>query len=262
MRTPADAIEENLIEFFRHFARVRSTGRIAALDGIWIASSGIVFHMFNAAFFSPPVAVTEDELARRIDLAAEHLGGPGSRWAFWACEAKLTGDAAAKAQRAFRRHNLVPAFRHPGMVCQRLPAPRRPLPALEFRQVNDAQSRAVFAHINSIAFRIPFEWCLELYDIDALWDGNFSGHIGYSNGEAVSTVATLVAAEAVGVYAVATLPGHERKGYGEVMTRYGVARAHQTTGVEYSILQATGAGLPLYRRMGFEIITSFAVYSR
>jgi ribosomal protein S18 acetylase RimI-like enzyme len=260
--TPIDAVAENLLEFFRHFARVRNNGRIAELDGVSIASSGIVFHMFNAALFSTPVTAGEGDLARRIDLAAEHLGRAGSRWAFWACEEKLAGDIAAKASKVFRGRGLAPAFRHPGMMCLRLRPPRRPLPDIEFRQVHDAQSRAVFAHINSTAFRIPFEWCLELYDIEALWDGCFSGHIGYAKGEAVSTVATVVVAGTVGVYSVATLPGHERNGYGEAMTRYAVARAQQDPGIERVVLQATVAGLPLYRRMGFEEVTSFVVYSK
>jgi ribosomal protein S18 acetylase RimI-like enzyme len=260
--TPVDAVERNLLEFFRHFARVRGTGRIADLEGVSIASSGIVFHMFNAAFFAPPAISSQDDLARRIDLAAGLLGAAGSRWAFWACEEKLSGVAPASARRIFRSRGLVASFRHPGMVCRRLNPPRRALPELEFRQVNDAQSRAVFAHINSIAFRIPFEWCLELYDIEALWDGRFWGCIGYHNGEAVSTAATLAAAGTAGIYCVATLPAHERKGYGEAMTRHAVARVRQDPDIEWVILQATVAGLPLYRRMGFEEVTSFVVYSR
>jgi GNAT superfamily N-acetyltransferase len=259
--TQADAVQENLVEFFRHFARVRSTGRTAELDGVSIASSGIAFHMFNAAFFSSPVAASDEELTRRIDLAAANLGGAGSRWAFWACEEKLLGGSASRAPKTFRRRGLVPALRHPGMACER-PAPARvPMPELEFRPVQDGPSRAAFAHINAIAFHIPFEWCLQLYDLEALWGGCFSGYIGYSNGDAVSTVATLTAAGAIGVYAVATLPGHEHRGYGEAMTRHALDHAQKESGIERSILQATAAGLPLYRRMGYEVITHFVVYS-
>ena len=71
----------------------------------------------------------------------------------------------------------------------------------------DRQTRLAFSHVNSIAFRIPFEWCLELYDVDALWAGPFQGWVGFRNGEVVLTVATLVAGGATGLYAVATLPG-------------------------------------------------------
>jgi GNAT superfamily N-acetyltransferase len=258
--TPAEAVQRNLIEFFRHFARTRSAGLITELDGVSVASSGMAFHMFNAAFLSTPVDSGED-LERRIDLAAGLLGANDFRWAFWACEAKMGGSAATAATRLFRRHGLVPALRHPGLACRRLAPPTRPTPGLEIRPVVDAAGRAAFAHVNAIAFRIPFEWCRELYDVEALWDGSFFGYVGFVGGDAVSTSATLVAADAVGVYAVATLPDHEHRGYGEAMTRHALALAGEKAGTELSILQATAAGLPLYRRMGYDVVTHFTVYS-
>ena len=252
-----ETVEQNLVEFFRHFARHRPSGRIEELDGVSIASCGIDFHMFNAAFFSAPVTAAEGDLERRIDLAAGHLGVQGGRWAFWACEDRLDKSIAGRASKAFGRRDLFLTLRHPGMVSTGLKPPRRPLPQLEIRPIEDRQSRLAVAHINSVAFRIPFEWCLELYDIEALWGGAFSGYIGRVNGEAVSTAATLAAAGTVGVYCVATLPGHERKGYAETMVRHAVARAGQGQ----SILQATSPGFSLYRRMGYEVVTHFAIYS-
>jgi GNAT superfamily N-acetyltransferase len=259
--SPVASIEQNLVEFFRHFARVRRTGRIAELDGVSIASSGIEFHMFNAAFFSTPLAGTDEELDRRVGLAADSLGAEGARWAFWACMDKLGVGFQNRASRVFRRWELFPAFRHPGMVCDGLLPARRPAAALEFRKVEDAGGRAEFARLNSHAFRVPFEWCLDLYDIEALWTPAFTGYIGYAGSRAVCSAATLIAAEAIGVYSVSTLPGHERKGYGETVTRHAVTSAQRETGLNRTILQATVSGLPLYRRMGYELATHFVIYS-
>ncbi|MFB3776244.1 MAG: GNAT family N-acetyltransferase [Bryobacteraceae bacterium] len=259
--TAADAVQENLVEFFRHFARVRGTGQTEELDGVSIAASGIAFHMFNAAFLSAPVTGGEEDLACRIDLAATRLGSGGGRWAFWACEERLRECISFKASRVFRRRGLTPALRHPGMVSERLAPARRRLPDLEIRPVQDRPSRAVFAHINAVAFHIPYEWCLQLYDLEALWGGAFVGHVGYSGGEPVSTVATLAAAGAIGIYAVATLPAYEHRGFAEAMTRYGLALAQEQSGIRRSILQATSAGLPLYHRMGYDVVTHFTVFS-
>ncbi len=259
--TPAAANEANLLEFFRRFARVRPTGRIEELDGVSIAASGIPFHMFNAAFFSTPVMEVEEDLGRRLRRTAEVLGAGGRRWAFWACAEKMAGDFQRFTAGAFRRIGLVPVFRHPAMCCEELARPQRELPALEFRPVRDRAARIEFAQINSHAFRIPFEWCLELYDIDALWSPGFTGHVGYANGRAVCCAATLAAADSIGVYSVATLPGEEGKGYGEAVTRYAVATAKRETGLARSILQSTQEGLRLYRRLGYEIVTHFVVYS-
>ncbi len=259
--SPAESNERNLIEFFRRFARVRPTGRIAELEGVSIASSGIPFHMFNAAFFSSPVMEVEEDLGRRLRAAAEFLGGESRRWAFWACAAKMAGDFQRFTANAFRLIGLAPVFRHPAMYCGRLAPPSRPLPAVEFRRVEDRAARVAFAQINSHAFHIPFEWCMDLYDIDALWEPGFSGYLGYVAGRAVCCAATLIAADAIGVYSVATLPGEERQGYGEAITRHAVAAAQHQTGLSLSVLQSTRDGLPLYRRLGYEMATHFVVHS-
>jgi ribosomal protein S18 acetylase RimI-like enzyme len=100
-----------------------------------------------------------------------------------------------------------------------------------------------------------------LYDVDALWNRDFIGYLGCVDGEPVCTAATLVASGAVGLYSVATLPGHERKGYGEAITRHAVERAQARSGFTRLILQATDSGLALYRRLGYRTVTHFAIYS-
>ncbi len=261
---PMDAaaiVEANLLEFFRHFARCRKDGDIAELDGVSIASSGIEFHMFNAAFLSAPVAAAGGDLQRRIDLAVRRLAPPNLRLAFWACESKFSGFGRRKIRTTFERRGFHLAFRHPGMACESLFSPSRPLPALEFRTVSDRESRLAFSFINAAAFRLPFSWCTDLNDVEALWGGAFSGFLGYVDGEPVCTAATLIAADAVGLYAVATLPGHERRGYGEAITRYAVTCAQTASGLDHLILQATDPGLPLYRRIGYRVVTHFVIYT-
>lgn len=258
---PIKIVEQNLVEFFRHIARVRPQGEVAELDGIWIASAGIQFHMFNAAFFSGPVAVGIEDLEGRIGEAQRHLGALGRRWAFWACEERMARGLSRNERDVFSRRGLGFAYRHPGMIAERLREPARAPAALDIRPVVDRQTRLSFSHINSIAFRIPFEWCLELYDIEALWGGLFQGWVGYRNGEAVSTAATLVAGGATGLYGVATLPDHRRKGFAEALVRHAVAHVEQTQGTGLSVLQATHEAEPLYRHMGYQTVTHFSVFS-
>ena len=258
--SPADAVELSLLEFFRHFALARNTGRVAELEGVSIASSGIEFYMFNAAFLSMRPATIE-ELQRRVALAADHLGASGARWAFWAGAGSLGKMPERQVSRAFRNRGLRPVFHHPGMACEALTPPRRPSVPVEFRRVEDRAGRIDFAGLNSHAFHIPFEWCRELYDLEALWTKEFVGHVGYVDGQAVCSAATLAAAGSVGVYCVATLPDHERKGYGEAVTPHAVSSAQHESGLTRSVLQATRPGVPLYRRMGYELVTQFTVYT-
>jgi ribosomal protein S18 acetylase RimI-like enzyme len=258
---PVEIVERNLVEFFRHIARVRPGGELAELDGIWIASAGIQFHMFNTAFFSGPVSDLLTDLEGRIGEAERRLGSQGRRWAFWACEERMARGLSRSERALFSRRGLDFAYRHPGMLAERLQEPDRAPAVLDIRPVADRESRISFSHIISIAFRIPFEWCLELYDLDALWGGPFQGWVGYRNGEAVATAATLVAGGAIGLYAVATLPDHRRKGCAETLVRHAVAHVERSQGISLSVLQATQEAVPLYRRMGYQTVTHFSVFS-
>jgi ribosomal protein S18 acetylase RimI-like enzyme len=65
----------------------------------------------------------------------------------------------------------------------------------------------------------------------------------------------------MGVYNVATLPGHQRRGYGEAVMRYALEDARREHGERRAILQSTPAGLRLYERMGFRTVTRVSVYS-
>src|SRR5262245_20767140 len=66
------AVSDNLRESFRVIAASRAPGEIRELRGVSIASAGVAFQMFNAAFLSAPVA-TENDLSQRILLAATHF---------------------------------------------------------------------------------------------------------------------------------------------------------------------------------------------
>jgi ribosomal protein S18 acetylase RimI-like enzyme len=81
------------------------------------------------------------------------------------------------------------------------------------------------------------------------------------DGEPVATAATVIAAGAVGVYNVATLPAFRRRGHGEAVMRYALEKARQQSGCERTILQATEHGLSLYLSMGYRTVTSVDVYT-
>jgi ribosomal protein S18 acetylase RimI-like enzyme len=100
-----------------------------------------------------------------------------------------------------------------------------------------------------------------LYDLEDIWTGGFAGYVGYANGQPVTAAATMAAAGAVGIYSVATLPHYERSGYAETIVRHALERAREVTGLERSALQSTAVALPLYQRMGYEVVTRFAVYT-
>jgi ribosomal protein S18 acetylase RimI-like enzyme len=60
---------------------------------------------------------------------------------------------------------------------------------------------------------------------------------------------------------VATLPDHRRKGCAETLVRHAVAHVERSQGISLSVLQATQEAVPLYRRMGYQTVTHFSVFS-
>ena len=60
----------------------------------------------------------------------------------------------------------------------------------------------------------------------------------------------------VGVYMVATLPEERGKGYGVALTAAAIEAAPHLP----AVLQASDMGQPVYRRLGFQDISSYALW--
>jgi ribosomal protein S18 acetylase RimI-like enzyme len=253
------AVADNLRESFRAIAVSRAPGEIRELRGVSIASAGVTFQMFNSAFLSAPVE-SEAELARRIMLPSVHFDARGLEWAYWVCEDWIEAKARRRSRQIFERHGLRHSVDLPGMVAERILPPVKPLPRLEIRRVGDAATRDAFCAIGSVCFHVPVPWFHEVFDNDSVFE-RFIGWVGYVDGEPVSTAATVMGGGAVGVYNVATMPEHQKRGYGETVMRHAVEEAQRCSGIGETILQSTPAGQRLYERMGFHTVSSVAVYA-
>jgi ribosomal protein S18 acetylase RimI-like enzyme len=252
-------VANNLRESFRVVAASRAAGEVRELHGVSIASAGVAFQMFNAAFLSGPVS-TEPELTQRLLLASVHFNARGLEWAYWVCEDWLESRMRKRSRTLFERHGLRLSTSLPGMIAERILPPVRLLPQIEIRQVCDTPTRDAFCEIGSVCFHVPLAWFKEVFDSDAVWE-RFHSFVGYVDGEPVTTAAIVMGGGVAGVYNVATLPGHQKRGYGEAVMRHAIAGARRGRGMERVILQSTPAGLNLYQRMGFRTVARVAVYS-
>jgi ribosomal protein S18 acetylase RimI-like enzyme len=252
-------IADNLRESFRVIAASRSAGELRELRGVSIASAGVTFQMFNAAFLSAPVA-TEAELSQRIQMASLHFQNRGQEWAYWLCEDWMEPRVRRRSRHLLERHGLRHSTDLPGMTADRILPPVRPLPSIDVRRVSDRATRDAFCEIGSVCFHVPIHWFREVFENDLVWN-RFASYVGYVEGEAVSSTALVAGAGVVGVYNVATLPALQRRGYGEAVMRFALADAQRQIGNCRVILQSTPAGLRLYERMGFRTVTQVAVYA-
>ena len=251
-------VEANLRESFRVVAAHRQGGELREMEGVSIASAGVTFQMFNAAFLSAEVP-TETVMDRRVAQAAVHFAARGQRWAYWICDGWLESRTRRRLQQVFRKHNLYQAVELPGMLADELRPPARELPEIDVRRVSGGPVKDAFCAIGSLCFNVPLAWFREVFEGDSVWN-DFAAYVGYLDGEPISTAAIVIGGEAAGVYNVATMPDRRRCGYGEAVMRYALEQARQEHGLSRTILQSTPQGLALYERMGYRAVTSVAVF--
>jgi len=240
-------------------AASRCGGEVRELPGVSIASAGVTFQMFNAAFLSARVT-SENDLARRLLLAKTHFRTRGLDWALWVCEGWLDRAVQRRARQILSGSGLRHSVDLPGMQAEAVLPPVRPLPHLEVRRVQSGPTRDAFCEIGSVCFHVPLSWFNEVFDSASVWTP-FEAWVGYLNEEPVSTAAVVVGGDALGVYNVATLPGHQHHGYAELVMRHALEDVRRRRGIERSILQSTPAGLRLYQRMGYRTVTTVSVYA-
>jgi ribosomal protein S18 acetylase RimI-like enzyme len=86
----------------------------------------------------------------------------------------------------------------------------------------------------------------------------FTVFVGYLSGEPVATsmLATTHSVGLAGVYSVATRPAHRGRGFGTALTAAALAAAGKQ-GYDTAVLEPSPAGAPMYRRMGFEPLTTY-----
>jgi ribosomal protein S18 acetylase RimI-like enzyme len=253
-------VEQNLRQSFRLLASSRPAGEVREGAGVTIASAGVAFQMFNAAFLSAPVEGQRD-LDSRISTAKVHFAARGLSWSYWVCEDWLDRAARRRVDDTFRKRGLYPATVLPGMMAEKLQPPARPLPPLDVRSVADDATWRAFCQIGALCFNVPLEWFQEVFEDPKVWQDGFAGFVGYVDGEPVSTAATFVAAGAVGVYNVATVPGRQHRGFGEAVMRHALDRARERHGMERTVLQSTPQGFSLYQRLGYAVVTRVVVYT-
>lgn len=256
----AHTVAQNLLEALRFFGQARADAEIRDLPGVSLIFCGLNYAAFNAALQARPIDGDAQELGRLIDVSAEQFEARSLRWTYWLCQDFLKQPLRREAPRVFKRHGLRHLTEAPGMYAESLMPATRILPPLDVRPVDDQVSRTAFAEVMSTAFEIPHSVSMSVYGAERAWRGTFQGYVGYSNGRAVTTAASVITGDVIGLYSVATLPQHRRLGFAESIMRQVIQEARESRGILRTVLQATSSGLSLYEAMGYRTVTSFNVF--
>ncbi len=259
--TAFECVANNLRESFRVLALGRERGSVVELRGVSIASLGVAFQMFNAAFLSAPVEY-EPALDERLSVARDYFAMRGMRWAFWICEDWIVSAAVRrKLSRACENAGLRLSSEMPGLAADGLTAPSRALPVLEYRRVESEAIRNDFCALGASCFHVPIGWFAEVFNVSITGNHPFVCWVGYRDGEPVTTAATICCQGVIGLYNVATAPESRHRGCAEAITRHAIADAARQNGASRVVLQSTSGGLHLYQRIGFQPVTRILVYN-
>ncbi len=247
-------VEENLRQSFRALATGRERASLLELPGVTIASLGVRFQMFNAAFLSGPVEGPA-ALEARLQSASDHFREKGRAWSMWVCEDWLSWTARLRLSKICGTFGLRLAAELPGMVAGELPLPFEAPPRLEIRRLTTEADLQIFRAIGSLCFRVPPHWFAEVFNPGVIPSRDFECWLAFQDGEPVATAATVPFGNAIGLYNIATIPSHRGKGIAEAVTRHIAQDARLRYGNLPLVLQATSMGLAVYERLGFRQVT-------
>ncbi|MFE1359015.1 GNAT family N-acetyltransferase [Streptomyces harbinensis] len=191
------------------------------------------------------------ELERRLAEAAGIMRGkqrPGFLWLF---EDLLDARARAALDAAAERAGLRYAFPGTGMAGDLLPLPEPSHPELTFARVTTEEQLRAYADLNARGYGFPLEDGRDGLAGSRLWKREAYAYLALRGTEPVACAGTFPADGRLFVALVATDPRHQRRGYGEAVTRKALYEGARATGLTRATLHATAAGAPVYPRIGF-----------
>jgi GNAT superfamily N-acetyltransferase len=256
--TPSSDAQETLdllIGAWKIFVGRLPSGTIAHADGVAALLGNVPLPFFNLCVHDGPLA-DHDDVRRRLTVACERAAGCPFGWMFAICEDLAPAGWTSVAAEL----GLTPAMHLFGMRANRLKPPRRPLPQLTYRRVQDEASARTIGEINGLAYGMPPEMVDCLCNLH-LWREDSHGYVGLVDGRPVTCAATFPVDGTVYVALVATLPDEHGRGYAEAVMRHAVEHGTQATGFGRTTLHATEAGRPLYEAMGYATTATLALLS-
>ena len=250
--TPASLVEESnrlLQHTWTYFVRQMPAGSTTRLPGLLIANGRSALPFMNMAVPTSPVA-DEADLRARIDMAASHFRKDGVHWLMVISEDVVPDALRDRLTSVCAEGGLQYALAMYGMFTDTLVAPVRPLPALDMQVASTPMLREAVGDINAAGYAMPAELFRPVTVPPQFWK-DMVGVVGLVDGTPVATASVALIDEIAYVALVATHPDHQRQGYAEAVMRRALDESAKAWGPRRTVLHATAAGQPVYRRMGY-----------
>jgi predicted GNAT family acetyltransferase len=215
---------------------------------------------YNMAIITAP-ARGAAELRHRAHLAQTFMRTKSTPGMLAVCEEILAPNLRAEASHILATENLYPAVPMIGMAASELhPVQRIPTDLLVRRATSETDSMTIL-DLNCQAYSLPLELGRESVP-RALTDPGWHCYIGELQRQPVACAVTFALDGRLYVALVATLANYRRRGYAEAVVRASLASCSAATGLTRTILHATEAGRPVYKRMGYHDTAKFMLYTQ
>jgi N-acetylglutamate synthase len=242
-QTALDATAAAVTESFRHMITAWPGAWALSRGGLQAVATGVDIAALNGVW----AEARDPDPAAAADLL-DRIAGTGLPYCLRlrpGAPAAVSGLAVA---RGMAKQAEIPLMRMDDAAVVETSLP----PAgLTIRQLSPSE-----AHLHATAaaagFGAPEEHFLTLYSPQFLALPGIRCYGAYADDQLVATGVGLRLGSFVGILTVATLPGHRNRGYGTAVTVRAV-RDGLRDGAQWAWLDATPAGYPIYRKLGFQV---------
>jgi GNAT superfamily N-acetyltransferase len=202
---------------------------------------------------------TAENMSRRVESAMSHFKSKRMpmRW--------LLGESSSPPDlgELLSGRGLKQGWAIPGMALDLGTVNREPLPeGLEIRQVADVETLRACGDTLAEGFELRDEIGKGVSDAVVSYGMSPTRRwfLGLLNGKAVTVSLLVLHEEFAGIYCVATVPKARGKGLGYAITREPLMAA-KTEGYRVAVLEASGMGFPVYKKIGFKQLCEFRTYT-
>jgi GNAT superfamily N-acetyltransferase len=242
-----DPLDFNFVHALSLFAVTSKGSELFETQEFVLINSKAPVAAFNTAYLKRP----DYKPARALERMQQHYARAGLPFRVH------VRDPSLSVRDELSLRGFTPA---PPVPCMLLASDARlafEVPKLAIRRVEDAQALADLQRVAFTSFDYPLSAASAALTDALLGMSHVTFFVGYLDEQPVCCSGLVYTHEVAGIYWVGTLATQRKLGLGAAITAHAALEARRR-GFARVCLQATELGAPVYRRIGFREITTYA----